>query len=313
VISHTVGDIEAVLEATNDPNGETLEKQIRKMVVASLKGQDQEAAARMAEKSIEDAKKLIELNQAEMDQTLGSGNEGDETDIPMPSLKPALPSISCVEFVLRALASEGASVTDLGDGLYTARSAGLGEEKFTFDEKVVQRFTQTEIFMGRTPLLYQPGKPAFERLVQRWIDRSAARITDSRKTDQEIHQIADNWLKTIPESILVTAIANTLEQSLVENVLCRTRVSNAVDSYEKLICVPYKSNSSYSAKRVDLAMAVRVKSLLPEMDTAISKHVLEHQPSMPVGIYDGGVETLGVLDACVLRGHPEAEGLPSHA
>ncbi len=83
----------------------------------------------------------------------------------MPRLKPATPSIPFQDFVLQALTVENHKIEPAAeDGLYVSRSTGLGEERFTFDEHVLQRFTQAGVFMGRVPVLYQPGKPAFERL-----------------------------------------------------------------------------------------------------------------------------------------------------
>lgn len=273
VISHTVGDIEAVLEATGDPNGDTLEKQIRQMVVASLKGQDQEAATRKAEDSILAAKKLIDQTQAEMDQTLGNGKQSDEVDIPMPRLTPAAPSIKIEEFVISALRAEGAEVTDTGDGLYSARSTGLGEERFTFSEKVLQRFTQPGVFMGRSPLLYQPGKPAFERLIQRWIDRSSAMIVDLRVSQDEAKRMAGDWVDTIRDAQFSNAKIIDRHESFLGNLICRTRVSNAIDSYEKLIRVGYESNGTSVANNTDLTSIVPVKSLVPEPEEKIDQQV----------------------------------------
>ncbi len=273
VISHTVGDIEAVLEASDDPNGDSLEKQIRQMVVASLKGQNQEAAARLAEQSIEQAKKLIEENQAEMDRTLGSGKESDEADVPMPRLSPALPSMPLQEFVVNALRAEGASVLDSGDGLFSVRSTGPGEERFTFDDKVLERFTERGVFMGRTPLLYQQGKPAFERLVQRWIDRSAAMIHDKRVTESDARKIAGDWVATVENAKLVDARILERKEVLSGSIVCRTRVSNAVDSYEKLIRVSYAENGEVPTGRLDINKPLQVKSLFLRMEEGITQHV----------------------------------------
>ncbi len=273
VISHTVGDIEAVLEASNDPNGDSLEKQIREMVVASLKGQDQEAAARKAEQSIEDAKKLIEQNKTEMDQALGTGSDNEEADVPMPRLKPALPSVTMENFVVNALRAEGAIVTNSGNGLYSVSSEGLGEERFTFDEAVFQQFTQPGVFMGRSPLLYQPGKPAFERLVQRWIDRSGALVRDARTPKGDIEQIARDWLSTIADASIVNSQVSERSELFEGRIYCRTRVSNAVDSYEKLIRVQYMSKEVSSILQADLSSDIQVKSLLPSINEKVTQNV----------------------------------------
>ena len=245
VISHTVGDIEAVLDATGDSSGDSLEKQILKMVVASLKGQNQEHAAKLAEESIEQAKKLIETNQKEMDQTLGDPNANKEAnEVPMPRLSPALPSVPLKAFVVDALKAEGATVNDRGDGVFTSKSRNVGEERFTFDEDVHQRASQEGVFMGRAPLLYQQGRPAFERLVQRWIDRSSLKLEDNKTNQDDPNQIAAKWTATFQGAVLLDATVSQRRHRFSGYVICRTRVANAVDSYEKLIHLNYDSDSN---------------------------------------------------------------------
>jgi len=244
VISHTVGDIEAVLDATGDSSGDSLEKQIRDMVIASLKGQNQERAAKLAENSIEQAKQLIEAHQLEMDQTLGDPNAGkDSAEIPMPRLSPALPSMSLKDFVLNALKAEGATINDRGDGVLTAKSLNIGEERFTFDEAVFQQASQVGVFMGRAPLLYQQGRPAFERLVQRWIDRSSLKLEDNRTPQEDLAQVVLKWIATVPGAVLSETKVASRRQRFQGCVSCRTRVANAVDSYEKLIHMDYDSDN----------------------------------------------------------------------
>ncbi len=273
IISHTVGDIESVLEASNNSSGESLEKQIRHMVVASLKGQNQEEAARKAEMSIEKAKRLIEKHQEEMDRTLGGTSDGEEGDIPMPRLSAALPSMPLSEFVVAALEADGATVTDCGDGLYTARSASLGEERFTFESKVHERFSQPGIFMGRAPLLYEPGKPAFERLVQRWIDRSGVRLEDKRCSSEDSYRIAKAWLSDLPGASLLEVRPGHRRESFEGKLLCRTRVANAVDSYEKLIEVEYDRGGHWTHTDTEVGYSIRAKALVPDLDQCVSEQV----------------------------------------
>lgn len=273
VIAHTVGDIEAVLEATDDPDGESLEKQIRDMVIASLRGQDQEMATRLKERSIEEAKKQIEQSKQEMDLTLGDGQQQDEADVPMPRLKPALPSLSFQEIVNRALVAEGFTISEIEPGLFSAWSNSHGEEKFTFDESIVDRFTQPGVFMGRTPMLYQPGKPAFERLVQRWIDRGSSWISDKRHGKNEATQFAKRWLADFEDSELVDVEYVNRDESLHGQLICRTRVSNSVDSYEKLIPVPFSVDKTPSSIALSLNEPIRIKALAPNIEESIRKHV----------------------------------------
>ncbi len=197
---------------------------VRDMVVASLLGQDQERAALQAEMSIENAKRLFEQHQEEMDRTLGKGDQSEDVDVPMPRLMPAKPSMTVERFVLDALEAEGCSISSTREGLFTIRSKVFDDERKTFDEKITQRYAQSGVFLGRVPALYQPGKPAFERLVQRWIDRSSAMITDLRKSDQEIERIAIEWVSSIPGASFVGLRQVKRVECFTGRFLCRTRV-----------------------------------------------------------------------------------------
>ena len=269
VISHTVGDIEAVLEAAGDADGTTLEQQIREMVIRSLEGQDQEAAARMAEQSIEEARKILEEQQEEMNDKLGDMNAPDQADIPMPRLEPAKPSIPLEDFVLSALKREGYQVRDDGSGLYSGRDANNDRVQFTFDPKVVEEHTQPGAFGGQGPQLYQPGKPAFERLVQRWIGQSAVQGTDKRCTVDEASVIAERWAGTVPGATFIEARASRGGGSVGGRVYCRTRAANAVDSYEKILSVTVNSPLDTWTVPVEPTSAVHPKSVFPQLEPLI--------------------------------------------
>lgn len=273
VISHTVGDIEAVLEASNDSNGDSFEKHIRQMVVAALQGQDQELAARRAEESLENARKLIEQNQEEMDRVLGSGKESDEADIPMPRLAPARPTMPLEDFVLAALKAEGCKINPAGEGLFTSISPTEGDAQFTFDVQVEQRYTQPGVFLGRTPLLYQPGKPAFERLVQRWVARSEAAITDQRTTKQKVEELANEWLAAFNGATFTGAQFSEHRETFVGTVICRVRVSNAVDSYEKLLRVTIGDNGEAPPGKTDLNGNIQVRRLISDIDARVQQAI----------------------------------------
>ena len=238
VIAHTVGDIEAVLEAADDSDGASLEQQIRDMVIAALRGQDQDKAAALKAESIDQAKKLLEEQQDQMNDMLGAMHDADQADIPMPRLEPAMPAMPLEAFVLAALAREGYVFSDDGAGLYSGRDGNKERVQFTFDPSVLQRHTQRGAFMGLVPHLYQPGKPAFERLVQRWIDHSAVLGADTRCTAAEAETIAQEWVGSIPGASFLGARMLNGGGSVGGRVFCRTRAANAVDSYEKILRVP---------------------------------------------------------------------------
>ena len=269
VISHTVGDIEAVLEAAGDAEGATLEQEIRDMVIASLRGQNQDEAARLAAESIEQAKMLLEEQQEQMNAMLGDADDSDQADIPMPRLEAVEPSMPLEKFVLAALEREGYRCKSDGHGLFTGRDGNHEAVQFTFDPEVVERHSQRGVFMGRVPQLYQPGKTAFERLVQRWVDHSAATGADRRCTADESTAVARQWLGSIPGATFVDSRQGDATGSIDGRVHCRTRVANAVDSYEKLLAIGVASPLDGPHVPISVADAVHPRSVFSQLEALV--------------------------------------------
>ncbi len=250
VISHTVGDIEAVLEAADDSNGESLQKQICRMVVDSLHGQNMEVAARKALASIERAKALIDENEREIEQTLGS-TTGDESTLTMPRLSTKAPRMPLNQFVLEALYEEGNTIVELGNGLFRATSANVGEEKFTFDEETARNSNATGVFHGRGPALYAYGKPAFERLLQRWLQRDSIWIEENDSSHESVEGVVAEWLTKFDGLQQNIELSQTTGR-LTGKAVCRVRIANSMDSYEKLLEVPFKTAAVNTSKLAEL-------------------------------------------------------------
>ena len=239
VISHTVGDIETVLEVSGDSNGDSFERQVREMVIASLQGQDMEQAAQKAEQSIDEAKALFEERLAEMDSQLGTMDENESDDLPMPELSKRSPETPLAEFVQNALRAEGATITSESRGVFRALYEGTPEERFTFDRELLQVTAESGVFMGRHPVLYQRGKPAFERLVQRWLDRGKAFVRDNRISLDSAREAASDWLAQFDDAQLEDCRYADDGGSLSGELVVLVRVANAVDSYEKLMRITF--------------------------------------------------------------------------
>lgn len=240
-IVDTVGDIEAILEASGDDadQGESsFEAQIREMVLKSLAGQDVDKAAKLAEQSIQDAKELFEKNQVEMDATLGDLNELHDAGPSMPRLTPVLPSVGYQDFVRRALTEEGYQLSPSDTGMLQAKKRGRPPELISFDEDQWREHTRAGVFMGKAPMLYLPGKPAFERLVQRWLDRGGHYVSDLRQqTEGRARDLFQHWLSRIDGAALTAVKAIDRQVYFQGRTRCKITASNSLDSYEKLLDV----------------------------------------------------------------------------
>jgi superfamily II DNA or RNA helicase len=275
VIAHTVGDIEAVLEATDDSDGESLEKQIREMVVAALQGQDQEYAARAAEQSIENARKLIEENQAEIDRTLGTSKQGDEVEVPMPRLMIQQPKIPLQDFVMAALKAEGGEVIDEGQGTFRVRGGIRAEERFCFTDEIAERQARPGVFHGRSPVVYQAGRPAFERLVQRWLDRAAVYLAISNDELSNIEDLSKGWVTNTVGANFVNLLEVQKEDKASGELICRTRVSNAVDSYEKISKVTFTPSNRSGIKAPVPGIPVKLNDVVPHAALSIERELVQ--------------------------------------
>ncbi|MBM3955980.1 MAG: DEAD/DEAH box helicase, partial [Planctomycetes bacterium] len=274
VIAHTVGDIEAVLEASEDAGSTSLDQQIRSMIVSAFCGQDQERAAAMRVESIEQARKLLEEQETEMNDMLGAMSDPDQADIPMPKLTPAAPSMPLASFVLAALEREGWAVADDGTGLFTGHDANRERVQLAFDAGVLERHVRPGVFMGQAPQLYQPGKPAFERLVQRWIDRSAVHGADQRLSREETAAIAARWSGEIPGASYIGCEPVAGRATVTGRVHCRARAANAVDSYEKVVAIEITAVAEGAVAPFDAAQ-VHPKTVFPDVERLVEARAAE--------------------------------------
>jgi superfamily II DNA or RNA helicase len=240
LISHAIGDIEAILESAGC-EGETddegsFEGIIRDLVVKSLIGQNVEEATRRAQESIQIAKRHLEEQREVLDDTLGRLDALHRAGPTMPKLKPVAPSVPAKEFVLRAKRAQGAKLEPLDNETYEVEIPGLPRELITFDEAVAADTNRRGVFMGRLPQLYLPGRPPFERLTQHWVDHYGHHVRDLPANNSlQVQELGRSWCRTIAGADFIDATFTPTEAMFQGSATLRVRAGNAVDSYEKLI------------------------------------------------------------------------------
>lgn len=241
-VAETIGDIETILESSDQDEDESFEAMIRKLVVSSLVGQDVEVATRAATSSIERAKARMQEERGAIDEMFGPGALDPKQGPTPPKFDPVKPSISAEQFVLDALAAEGCTLRPKADDTIDVIHPGKPVERITFKPEVVERET-SGVFMGNAPRLYLPGRPAFERLVQRWLQRSGHCVRDSSANGEALTLLAaKSWCDGIPDAEFESfAIKDSLRR-MAGGVVCRIKAANGVDSLEKLLRIDAKSN-----------------------------------------------------------------------
>ena len=277
LIAHSVGDIEAVLGGDGKDAGESFEKQMRDLVRKSLEGQDTKQAADLAEQSIVEGKEIFEKQREDIDQKLGDISGDAPIDVAMPKLTQLRPNKGYKEFVLEAMGSRGGELSEVETGLYV-RGGGFDQEKFTFDESIWQNYSRAGVFLGVSPALYQPGKPAFERFVQKWVDNSAARVFDlSSDSEPELGDLVKDWLETIDGAKLKSFDVVSRKKDFQGELVCRSKAANALDSYEKLVRIPIASQLPIPIDKASDDRAIQREisptEFIPDIETLVKNHV----------------------------------------
>jgi hypothetical protein len=241
LISHTIGDVESILEATALDESGSFEEKIRELVVRSLIGQDVEEATRLQALSIEEARTMLDEQRAEIDDKLGVLNKLHETGPKMPRLTRAVPSLSAKEFALGTLAADGARWQECPTALYEVSYADGSTETVCFDEDQMPPF-EPGVFMGKQVRLFVPGKRDFERLVQRWVENDAHRIEEvGGRTAELAEGLAKGWCEKIPTASFDKCEFVPTSQGFQGEITTHIKVGNPLDSYEKIVTLPVHS------------------------------------------------------------------------
>jgi hypothetical protein len=241
--AHAVGDIEALLESSGmegtDDDSDSFESQIRELVVKSLAGQDVAQATQKAEQSIARAKEIIEEEEGTLNDTLGRMDGSYKQGPKMPDLERAQPSMKVEDFVVGAFAADGGKVSLNDGGIHEVTWASRPKERFTFDEALAQPEETPygrKPLIGHAPKLYRPGQPAFERLVQSWIDRCGHVVGDLRSSDPRLIEPAiDSWCQGIAQCLRSSYKIDERKSYFQGAIGLRVQIAVAHDSFEKLL------------------------------------------------------------------------------
>ncbi|MGC2639149.1 MAG: SNF2-related protein [Acidobacteriaceae bacterium] len=228
--SHAIGDIEALLQASDIGEGEEegakgFEDQILELVLAALAGKDVTKDTQLKVQSIENAKAELARSEETINSMLGSMDGKEYVGPRAPRLPNIEHAMDSREFTLGALKSLGVTLTEKDSGLYRAEEEG-GWEYIRFGEAAIPEVRST---------LYSPGSPAFQRLVSRVIASGVHHVTDldvePAKTSEAV---ARSWVSQFGGDAQSVEIENGV-RSFGGNALLRVRATVAHDSYERLV------------------------------------------------------------------------------
>lgn len=235
-ISHAIGDIESLLEASGMADGRDdgpggFEEQIRKLVIDSLSGADVAKAMSLAEQSITEAKATLEAEERAIDEMLGSMEDCRNKGPRNPSLPRVTRSMTAKDFTLAALESLGAHIT-LGPGNFHTCTID-GQEQILSTDEVKP--------VDRRIIHYAPGTPAFDRLVGHITQSGTHEVQDSDGDAREdARTIVQSWLERFDASLKGLRVVS-VTRCFNGTALVQARATVAHDAYERLVEVPCRS------------------------------------------------------------------------
>src|SRR5262249_6038351 len=152
----------------------------------------------------------------------------------MPKLIRGSPSVPAKDFVQRAKTADGATIEPRGPETFEVRIPGRTKELITFDEGLALAADGRGVFMGNARRLYLPGKPAFERLTQHWVDRAGHHVRDLEPQDaSRAERLASDWCARLPDAQFQRAVFRPRQPGFRGVAIIKAKTANAVDSYEK--------------------------------------------------------------------------------
>lgn len=247
-VCESLGDIESILESAGGDldSDEGFEEMIRKMVVDSLLGQNVERAMQRASESIERGRKVFDEEKQTVEQTLGRLDGMHHAGPKVPEIEPITPSVPVREFVERALRADGAAIRHLRGELFEVRLPGRPAERFTFDEKTATQETNEDdsVFSTNAPRLFKPGKPAFERLAQSWVDKHGALVREiGLGSPEDAPGLARQLVEQIEGAEFESIEITQKEVAFQGELVCRASAAVSHDRFEKLVRIQIRPAS----------------------------------------------------------------------
>jgi superfamily II DNA or RNA helicase len=271
-VSDTLGDVEAILEASSLKDDEGFEEELRSLVTRALMGHNVEEEVRLAQESIARAKSQYEAEKKTVEDTLGGMDDMHRKGATAPELAPTKPRVGVVEFCRKAFACEGWRIEELPKNRLKVHAGGRGTWEARFDDDPsIPGLGQKIAFGGPAIVRYEEGSPAFEGLLGEWRKRFSHRILDRiGESENAIDGWLQEWAGSISPDLELVETKITKKQKVFSGSLAlRATAWVAHDRFEKIcttmlqrdehVKLPKPPKFSKPLGKVDL------KELIPEV------------------------------------------------
>ena len=237
LISSTIGDIEAILEASSFDDDENFEEELRTLVTRALMGQDVGKALEKAQESIRKAKEKYDEERNQVEETLGSMDEMHRAGPAVPKLRPKAPRFDVPSFCRNGWACDGATLQELPNQRIRVSLKGQAPWTATFDDKDPDYLRSgLGAFGGTTIRLYEEGSRPFEGLLGEWRRRHSHRVVDRiGESKTKIESALQTWGNSFGLELIVKEWRIIREHLRFSGRLdIRATASVSHDRFEKL-------------------------------------------------------------------------------
>lgn len=280
LISSTIGDIEAILEASTFDDDEHFEAELRTLVTRALLGHDVNAALFHTQESIRKAKEIYDNEREQVEVTLGGMDELHRSGPVVPKLKPRQPRLGVQAFCIKAFTCEGATLSELPYQRIRVSPPGRAAWTATFNDNDPDLLrARMGAFGGTSIHLYQEGSRAFEGLLGEWRKRHSHRVFDRVEESRTCMKSAlQTWVSIFGLDLSVKNWVVRREHIKFDGHLdIRATASISHDRFEKLCSasnhypddgqLPDPSTPCVTLKECDLA------KILPETQKIVARAV----------------------------------------
>lgn len=280
LIKATIGDIEAILEASSFEDDEGFDQSLKDIVIRALMGYDVEAALHQSQKSIEEAKKIYDTERKIVEETLGGMDEMHRSGPAVPKLKPRPPRFDVPTFCRKAFVCEGATLHELPNQQIRVAPRGRAAWTATFDDKDPDLLRAgLGTFGGASIQLYEEGSRAFEGLLGEWRKRHSHRVLDRvEESRKSIGSVLHNWVNSFGLELVVKEWFIRREHLKFNGHLdIRATASISHDRFEKMCgaeyCCPEDGSLPNPSAQCEPLRECGISEMLPEAKKLLERAV----------------------------------------
>ena len=226
--SNAIGDVNSLLQGSDDSDeeeGEKFEERLLQLVLKALASKDKKRAVELEVASIEEAMDTLQREKKNIEDLLGDSDDRGYVRPKAPTLPPTFRSMSLKEFTLEAFKTRGIQVSPSPPDLYSIEDKG---------HRYYIRFEEASTANVES-ILYNEASNSFHRLVDQVTATALHRVEDiDRNPEQKINEIVHCWIESFggaPKTVKIEEVSRKFEG----RALIRVRATILHDSYERLV------------------------------------------------------------------------------